>query len=114
MKTFHLLPSTLDAQIDDVVAELRRSGNVRALAVTIADEQERVSPAEAAKRLGFSRQHVVRLIEAGELTAEKMEGSRYWKIPVSSLSAFEERRARTREEADEFSRSLDQAGAPLE
>lgn len=114
MKTFHLIPSTLDRQIDDVVAELRRSGHAGPLSVTVASEEERVSPADAAKRLGFSRQHVRRLIAAGELEAEQMEGSSYWKIPVRSLIAFEERRELGRQQSDAFSRALDEAGAPLE
>ena len=62
------------------------------LAVTVAEERELLSPREAAERLGFSAQHVVRLIEYGDLPAEKLAGSSYWKIPLSSILAFEEER----------------------
>jgi transposase-like protein len=37
------------------------------IAITVAEESAMLSPQEAAERLGFSRQHVRRLIEAGEL-----------------------------------------------
>jgi hypothetical protein len=39
---------------------------------------------------------VVRLINAGELPAEKLANSSYWKVPVASVVAFEERRERGR------------------
>jgi excisionase family DNA binding protein len=82
--------------------------------VTVAEEQESLSPREAADRLGFSRQHVVRLIQAGELAADKLPGSSYWQIPLSGVLAFEERREAARRRSDELSRSLDALGAPLE
>lgn len=94
--------------------DLRRSGQGVALSVTIAADNERISPNEAGQRLGFSRQHVMRLIEAGELDAGRLEGSSYWRIPVSSVVAFEERRERAAAEFDAWSRALDEAGAPLE
>lgn len=84
------------------------------MAVTVAEERESVSPQQAAERLGFSRQHVVRLIEAGEIDASRLEGSSYWQIPVDALLSFEQRRDQARRVADEHSRALDAAGAPLE
>jgi excisionase family DNA binding protein len=80
----------------------------------VAEEQELLSPQQAGDRLGFSRQHVVRLINAGELEARKLPGSSYWQIPLAAILAFEERSQRAGELADEFSRSLDALGAPLE
>jgi hypothetical protein len=56
----------------------------------------------------------VRLIGYGELQAQKLSGSSYWKIPLASLLAFEERRDRARGLTDEWSRDLDATGAPLE
>jgi excisionase family DNA binding protein len=85
-----------------------------AVAVTIAEERELLSPQQTADRLGFSRQHVLRLIAAGQLDAERLAGSTYWKIPLSSVLAFEARRADAVKRADELSRSLDELGAPLE
>lgn len=43
------------------------SGEGKHIAVTVAEEQELLSPQQAADRLGFSRQHVVRLINAQAL-----------------------------------------------
>ncbi|MDW5593416.1 helix-turn-helix domain-containing protein [Conexibacter stalactiti] len=92
----------------------RLLGEGKRIAVTVAEEQELLSPQRAADRLGFSRQHVVRLIEAGEMEARKLPGSSYWRIPLATVLAFEERRERAGERADAISRSLDEQGAPLE
>jgi excisionase family DNA binding protein len=84
------------------------------LTVAVAEEREMLSPQQAAGRLGFSRQHVVRLINSGKIEAERMAGSSYWRIPLSAVLAFEERMAEADRSASEFSRSLDDLGAPLE
>jgi excisionase family DNA binding protein len=114
MRTMHLDPTNLEQQLSTLVDELRRAGQSKHLTITIAGRDELVSPREAGERLGFSRQHVVRLIEAGELAGEKLEGSSYWRVPVGALVEFEERRERGRRAADAFSRSLDASDAPLE
>jgi excisionase family DNA binding protein len=114
MKTLHLDPAARERaalvteEIDRLLGEGKR------LAVTVAEEQELLSPQQAADRLGFSRQHVVRLIGYGELRAQKLPGSGYWKIPLASVLAFEDRRERARELTDEWSRDLDAMGAPPE
>lgn len=114
MKTLHLDPATADQavlvtqEIDRLLSQGKR------LAVTVAEEQEFLSPQQAAERLGFSRQHVVRLIGYGELPAEKLEGSSYWKIPLKSVLAFEERRAESDRMTGQWSRDLDAMGAPPE
>lgn len=114
MKTLHLDPDGREGA-SLVVEEIERLlGEGKRIAVTVAEEQELLSPQRAADRLGFSRQHVVRLIEAGELEARKLPGSSYWRIPLATVLAFEERRERAGERADAFSRSLDEQGAPLE
>jgi excisionase family DNA binding protein len=114
VKTFHLDPDTRE-RVSLVLEEIERLlGEGKQIAVTVAEEQELISPQQAADRLGFSRQHVVRLINAGELEARKLPGSSYWQIPVATVLAFEERRERASQMADEFSRSLDALGAPLE
>lgn len=114
MKTVHLDPDARE-RAAEVSAEIDRLlGEGKRVAVTVAEDQEKISPQEAAERLGFSRQHVVRLIGAGELPAEKLPGSSYWQIPLGSVLAFEERRAAVRKRAEELSRSLDELGAPLE
>lgn len=114
VKTVHLNPggrepmTTVAEEIDRLLAE------GKSVAVTVVEEGERLSPQQVAARLGFSRQHVVRLINAGEIEAEKLPGSSYWQIPLDAVLAFEERRMEARRRSDEFSRSLDELGAPLE
>lgn len=113
MKTIHFRPTTFDQQLDELTETLRASRDAP-LAVTVAAEDELLSPNQTAARLGFSRQHVVRLIQAGELAGSKLEGSSYWQMPMSSIVEFEQRRALAQKATDDFSRSLDAAGAPLE
>jgi excisionase family DNA binding protein len=114
MKIVHLDPDARDraALVNEEIDRLLGEG--KRVAVTVAEEDELLSPQEAADRLGFSRQHVVRLINAGEIDARKLEGSGYWQIPLGAVLAFEERRDHARRSAEAFSRSLDELGAPLE
>ncbi len=78
------------------------------------EDQEWISPQQAAVRLGFSHEYVLRLIDAGSIEAERMPGLSYPQIPLSAVLAFEERRAEADRSAAEWSRSLDELGAPLE
>jgi excisionase family DNA binding protein len=117
MKTIHIDPAEGNTEqqistIKDAIEGLLDSD--KAIAVTVADEDSMLSPQQAADRLGFSRQHVRRLIEAGELQGQQLPNSTHWKIPLRAVLAFEERRSGAEERADEFSRSLDEHGAPAE
>jgi excisionase family DNA binding protein len=117
MKTIHIDPAEGNAEqqistIKDAIEGLLVSD--KTITVTVADEASMLSPQKAADRLGFSRQHVRRLIEADELQAQQLPNSTHWKIPLRAVLAFEERRAAAEERADEFSRSLDERGAPAE
>ncbi len=115
MKTFRLDPTVDGDQataVSEEVDKLLREG--KQVAVTIAEEQELLSPQWVARRLGFSRQHVRRLIDYGELEARQLPGSSYWKIPLWSVLDLEERRAESDRLAAEWSRDLDAMGAPAE
>jgi excisionase family DNA binding protein len=114
LQTIHLNPDERQevSRVTEVIEGLLAEG--KGVTVTVAEDGEYLSPQQAADRLGFSRQHVVRLINARELPAEKLANSSYWRIPVASVVAFEERSERGRLRADEFSRALDELGAPLE
>lgn len=112
MKTVHLSSRGQLAQLAADLEAMLEGG--KTLAVTVAEEDELLSPNVAAERLGFSRQHVRRLVDAGELVGRQMPGSRYWKIPLSSVLAFEDRRKRAASEADAFAAELDALGAPSE
>ncbi|HEV2997806.1 MAG TPA: helix-turn-helix domain-containing protein [Solirubrobacteraceae bacterium] len=114
MKTLHLDP-TSRGQVAIVIGEIERLlGEGKYIAVTLAEEKELLSPQQVADRLGFSRQHVVRLIGYGELEGRQLPGSSYWKIPLVSVFAFEERRAEANRLTAEWSRDLDALGAPFE
>jgi excisionase family DNA binding protein len=117
MKTIHIDPTEGNAAqklstIKDAIEGLLDSD--KTITVTVADEDSTLSPQQTADRLGFSRQHVRRLIEAGELQAQQLPNSTHWKIPLRAVLAFEERRAAAEERADALSRSLDELGAPAE
>lgn len=73
----------------------------------------KLSPQEAATRLGLSRRHVRRLIDAGKLEAEQLPNS-HWKIPLGAVLAFEARRSEARAHADRHARELDRLDAPPE
>jgi excisionase family DNA binding protein len=114
MKTFHLGSAVGDKaeSVAEEVDKLLREG--KRVAVTVAEEQELLSPQQVARRLGFSRQHVMRLIDYGKLEARRLPGSTNARIPLSSVLAFEERRAEHHRLTAEWSRDLDAMGAPAE
>ncbi len=100
------------AEIAEAVQELIDAG--KEVSVIVLDRDELLSPQKVGDLLGFSRQHVRRLIDADELEAVRLHGSSHWKVPARSLIAFEQRRQRAKERADRLSRELDELGAPLE
>jgi len=78
------------------------------------DNPNVLSVDEAATWLGLSPQHVRRLVEAGELELCRPPGTPSSMVVASSVVDFEERRSAAERRADEFSRELDDAGAPPE
>lgn len=105
-------PERAVAEIADAVHELLDAG--REVSVIVLDRDELLSPQKVGELLGFSRQHVRRLIDAGELEAVRLPRSSHWKVPARSLLAFEQRRQQASERANRFARELDELGAPLE
>jgi predicted RNase H-like HicB family nuclease len=79
----------------------------------VADENGNLSLQEAADCLGFSRQHVHRLTEAGELEGVELRPN-CWRVPIRSVLDFERRRSQAEERAEVFSRFLDDIGGPAE
>lgn len=73
-----------------------------------------LSVGDVAARLGFSPQHVRRLVEADELEASQPPGAPSCMVAADAVADFEERRLAAERRADEFSRVLDDAGAPPE
>jgi len=85
------LPRPL-VQVLAVAAESLGSGDM----VAVLREDAEVSPAEAARLLGVSRQYVDRLIGAGVLPARRLPGSTYRKIPARAVLAHKETSTRKR------------------
>ena len=65
--------------------------------VVIVAEEADISPAQAAKLLGVSRQYVDRLVGAEILPAHRLLNSTYRKIPVRAVLAYKKTRDRKRE-----------------
>jgi len=78
------------------------------------EHRETLSASEAAQRLGYTRDHVLDLVRIGALTSRGRGEGSFTRVALSSIVAFEQARERAREQADAHSRSLDDAGAPLE
>jgi excisionase family DNA binding protein len=55
--------------------------------VALVSEEAEVSPAEAARLLGVSRQYVDRLVATGVLPIRRLPQSRYRKIPARAVLA---------------------------
>src|SRR5664280_2107844 len=64
--------------------------------IAVVSEEAEVSPAQASKLLGVSRQYVDRLVAKGMLPARKLPNSSYRKIPVRSVLAYREASERKR------------------
>lgn len=64
--------------------------------VVLVNEEAEVSPAEAAKLLGVSRQYVDRLIATDVLPSRRLPKSSYRKIPVRAVLAHRTTRDRKR------------------
>jgi excisionase family DNA binding protein len=86
------LPGSL-VEVLSAAAELLARGDT----VAIVGEQSEVSPAQAARLLGVSRQYVDRLLAEGELPVRRLPGSSYRKVPISAVLAYREARESKRE-----------------
>lgn len=85
------LPSSL-VRVLLATAETLESGDT----VVLVNQEAEVSPAEAAKLLGVSRQYVDRLIAAEVLPSRRLPKSSYRKIPVRAVLAHRTTRDRKR------------------
>src|SRR5262249_6492610 len=65
-------------------------------AVTVLASEVMLTPAETGELLGLSRPFVVRLIDAGDLPAEHLPGSRHRVVRLSDVLEFQTRRERRR------------------
>lgn len=81
-------------------------------AVAVVSEEVEVSPAQAAKLLGVSRQYVDRLVASDVLPIRRLPNSAYRKIPVRSVLAYKGTRERKRTGIGEIIDEATAAGLP--
>lgn len=86
-----VLPRSLVEVLRVAVGALEEGESV----AVVSDEAE-VTPAEAAKLLGVSRQYVDRLIAAGVLPVRRLPGSTYRRIPARAVLGHRVTRERKR------------------
>jgi excisionase family DNA binding protein len=73
-----------------------------------------LTPTEAGRILGVSRQFVDRLIVQGQLTCVRLPGSSHRRIPTEEVARFEKVRDRRRGAHARAVKGLDAAGVPRE
>lgn len=78
----------------------------------LVSEEAEVSPAEAARLLGVSRQYVDRLVANGVLPARQLPHSRYRKIPARAVLAHRASKDAKRAGTASILEAADQAGVP--
>ena len=81
------------------------------LAITVAPMEQRLTTQQAADFLGISRPTLVRHLEKGDLSHEKLPGSRHRKIRLRDLLEFEKTlRQKRRALLAEFSQTAQDEG----
>lgn len=95
-----------------VIRELRDAGE--SFDFTVAPVDDWITPATAATQLGVSRQHVRRLMDAGELRGRLKENSTHWLVSQGSVTASLQRREEGLQVVNDRSRALDELGVPAE
>ena len=92
MRTLHVEPGQPEA-VAAVHAELDRMlAEGRSVVVTLAEAGEWMTAADAAQRLGCTRQDLEWLIRVGEVEARLLGDPRCWQVSVSSVVDLEARR----------------------
>lgn len=101
------LPSSL---IDIVRASAEELADGHA--VTVLPSETTLTPAEAGELLGLSRPFVARLLDEGEIPAERLPGSRHRRVRLADVVAFAERRDRRREGRRRIAETMADADLP--
>ncbi len=94
------------------IRELRDAGE--SFDFTVVPVDDWITPATAAAQLGVSRQHVRRLMDAGELRGRQKENSTHWLVSQGSVTASLQRREDGLQVVNDWSRELDELGVPAE
>lgn len=98
--------SELSRLLQVAMTELAAGGEV----IILRGEAE-VSPAEAGRLLGLSRQFVDRLIDQGDLPARRLPRSRHRRVRVADVVTFSQRRDERRASIADAVNGLIDAGA---
>jgi excisionase family DNA binding protein len=85
------LPASLVAVLRASAGQLSQGHGVTVLATEV-----RLTPAEVGELLGLSRPFVARLLDAGEIPAEYLPGSRHRVVRLADVLKFQARRERRR------------------
>ncbi|WP_326552049.1 helix-turn-helix domain-containing protein [Micromonospora sp. NBC_01813] len=85
------LPASLVAVLRASAGQLSQGHGVTVLATEVL-----LTPAEVGELLGLSRPFVARLLDAGELPAEHLPGSRHRVVRLADVLEFQARRERRR------------------
>jgi excisionase family DNA binding protein len=85
------LPASLLAALQAVAGQLSQGHGVTVLATEV-----RLTPSEVGELLGLSRPFVARLLDAGEIPAEHLPGSRHRVVRLVDVLKFQARRERRR------------------
>ncbi|MGI8663824.1 MAG: helix-turn-helix domain-containing protein [Acidimicrobiales bacterium] len=81
-------------------------------AVTVLPSDAMLTPAEAAELLGLSRPFVVRLLDEGEIPAQRLPRSRHRRIRLADVLAFQDQRDRRGEGRRRIAADVEAAGLP--
>jgi excisionase family DNA binding protein len=101
------LPASLMAVLRASAGQLSQGHGVTVLATEV-----RLTPAEVGELLGLSRPFVARLLDAGEIPAEFLPGSRHRVVRLAEVLKFQARRERRRTGRKRVADAVDAADLP--
>lgn len=101
------LPASLFAVLQATAGQLSQGHGVTVLATEV-----RLTPAEVGELLGLSRPFVARLLDAGEIPAEYLPGSRHRVVRLADVLEFAARRERRRAGRRRIAAAVEAADLP--
>lgn len=99
------LPGVLVAMLSQLASEVGQGHDV----VMVRSDAE-LTPAQAAKLLGFSRQYLVRLLDDGVIPSRRLPGSSHRRIALDDVRTFQERRGQRRQGVNKVMDAVADAG----
>jgi excisionase family DNA binding protein len=102
-----LLPESLTRFVVAAIEDLAAGNAVLALPV-----ETRLTPAEAAQLLGYSRPFVARLLDEGEIPSEHLPGSSHRQVRLADVLEFQARRERNAEGMRRLSQIIEDNDLP--